>query len=850
MASCCCSCGPSESTADAGRWAKLAVAGLVAAQSMVFGLAINIAPPSGTARLVLHSALAISAIIVFFLVGGPLCRRSLAAARNRRVVFDQLFLVGIFAAFGASLHCTLTGTGHVYYEIVAILLAIYTFGDLLTEQRRGRALGVLGRMGKEFSSCRAVTDQGLVTIPVTELSPGALIQVEPGEAVCVDGQIKEGVAFVRESALTGEPFPVVKRPGDKVWAGSYSLDGELKIAASGSERKLDRLLRHLEEARLRPARLQREVDRLAGWFLPTVVAVSVATFIGWTLAVGWEQGLFNALAVVLVACPCAMGIATPVALWSALERLARFGFVPRDADLVEKLSSVDSVVFDKTGTLAGEQMEIIDFITAPGVDRDGVRARVAAIELGSEHPIAQAFRSFGGTSELRASNLELLPGQGIRGLVDGLSIEIGNAGVLQDRHQRIRDELLRSSLARESMGGTHQVFVVEGGELVAVAILRESLRSGARQALGTLERMEVTCSVMTGDRSEAAAFHGLPNLLADLSPEEKKELVCAQQAEDRKVLFVGDGINDSSAMAEANAAVAIAGGADLAKESADAELAGSHLEAVPAGIAAAKQSIRAIRHNLIFAASYNTIGIALAAAGILHPVVAALLMLVSSFTVTWRALKSAEQPLQYVPRKPWRPSSTDLTLGAIAALALFLQGPVLAALGSFPPATTAGLTLLFAAAGLIMYAICNLRPVDLEGRGALLMFSLGGLAMLGGWWADAGWAPVIRDGVCLCNCFDSTTGFGLVGNFGWMDAAMVLASLPMLVLEERARRWACWLAGLVGMILGMQAGGALTGFLPSTNPQISFFAGYGAMLFGMAVGMFVACTLARRFLRK
>ncbi|MEX1119692.1 MAG: cation-translocating P-type ATPase [Terrimicrobiaceae bacterium] len=846
----CCSCEEVEDAVPAGAWAKLGIASVVAAQSMIFGLAINISPPSGTARWILHGALAASALIVFFLAGGPIVRSSWQALKKRRIVFDQLFLLGILAAFGASLHCTLTGVGHVYYEIVAILLAIHTFGGLLTDNRRREALDAAGNLGREFSLCERVGAGGVLeSVPVKEVTNGDVVRVSVGGAITVDGIVTEGAAFVRESALTGEPFPVVKREGDEVKAGSHAMDGVLHIRVEnkGGGRGLDRLLAALEEARSRPSRLQREADKLASWFLPVVVGIAALTFGFWTWQVSWVEGLFHALAVILVACPCAMGIATPVAIWSALAAFAKQGLVSRNSDLVEKLATIDTVVFDKTGTLGEEAMEVVDFVAAAGFDRLELKAMAASLEASSEHPVAQAFCAFSKTAG-PAKNVRVLPGAGIEGEIGGHSLRIGNLSIVESDHRK------EAGRAFYSLAGvlpsTHRLYLTVNGVPAAVATLRETLRSGAMEALHQLTELGLTCRVMTGDSAEAAKHHDLPQVDAGLSPESKAALVREIEASGRRVLFVGDGINDSAAMHEAHAAVAIQGGTLMARESADAELAGSHLGMLPGAIAGARKAVLTIRGNLLFAAAYNSVGITLAALGFLHPVAAALIMLASSFTVTWRALREAKPELQKpaVPAKTPRLPRFQKTgwLAPGVAVATLLQGVALSWLGNFPASTATGIVLLFAVAGLGLFALLSLRPLTLEAGNLALMLSVGGLVMLGGWWADAGFDRVVRDGVCLCNCPNSTMGLGLFATWNWMDVSMIAASLPMVALGVGNSRWMCWGAGLVGMLLGMEAATLLAANLPATNPHLNFFAGYGAMLFGMMLGMILACRVTRK----
>lgn len=841
----CCSCASTESPPlKTGGWMRLAVAGLVAGQSMIFGLAVSISPPAGEARLVLHGLLAASAVVVFLLAGLPIVREAWAAARQGRVVIEQLFLAGVIGAFGASVQCTLTGYGHIYYEVVAILVAIYTFGKLIGERRRRAALDAARRLGAEFDTCERLTCCGSSEIvPAAAIKQGDRIRVRPGAAIANDGIVEEGTSYVRETALTGEPFPVVKRTGDSVLAGSYSVDGTLTIRASRTERRLDALLSRVRRAQEHPSHLQQEADRLVAWFLPAVLLVAGLTFAYWTGRDGWIAGLFNALAVVLVACPCSMGLATPVGVWSALAALAGRGIIPRDSDLVEKLAGVDLVVFDKTGTLGEEELERVDFVEAPAEDRTALLDEIAALEAGSNHPIARAFRSSAATPV----ETTLLPGAGIEGLVDGRCLRVGNFDVVPPVAHAAANKLAAKLRGRET-GASHLVYAVADGNIAGVALLRERLRDSAKVALAELEALGISCEVMTGDRAEAASVHGLPRVKAGLSPAQKAELVAAHRAAGRRVLFVGDGVNDAPAMTEATASLALRGGSALARETADGELGSGDLTAVPFAIARSRESLRAIRGNLRFAAAYNAVGISLAAAGILHPVAAALLMLASSFTVTWRALglgsegKSLEKPETGHPL-PWR--------AILPGAALGLQGPVIAWLGGFPPVSAAGLTVLFAAAAILCTSWLVRRPFSPSAEMTVGMFSVGGLAMLGGWFADAGFLPVVREGACLCGCATSTLGLGLFAKLNWMDLSMVAASMPAFLVENvRRNRLGCWISGVAGMLLGMDLAAGGMSFLPVSAPSAHFFATYAAMMFGMSIGMVLGCEAWKRLGRR
>lgn len=818
---------------------RLGVAAMVAGQSMIFGLAVNLSPPGRGELLVIHGVLAGAAVVVFLLAGMPILREAWGGLRRGRVVMEQLFLAGIGAAFGVSVHSTLTGHGSVYYEVVAILVAIHAFGRLIGERRRRAALDAARELGREFEMCeRVVGGGGVERVRVADVVAGERVLVRAGAPVPVDGVVAEGTAFVREVALTGEPFPVVKRAGDAVLAGSHSVDGLLEVEATvgGGGRRLDGLLASVRGAQGGGSGLQREADRLVAWFLPSVLAVSVGTLFFWTWREGWVVGVFNSLAVVLVACPCSMGLATPVGIWSALAGMARRGVVAREGDLVERLGRVDTVVFDKTGTLGREELERVDFVEAEGVDRGWVLGAVARLEASSGHPVARAFREGG----VEAVETRMVPGVGVAGEVDGVSMVVGNREAVPVGHEGGADRLL--GMLRG--GGTHHVYVVADGRVAGVAGLRERLRDSALEAMEELAREGVRCEVMTGDRAEAAAVHGLANVRAGLSPEGKRELVEGMRGEGRRVLFVGDGVNDAPAMGAADVALAIGDGSALARESAAGELLGGNLGAVPWAVVRCRRALRAIHTNVRVAAVYNVIGISLAAGGVLHPVAAALLMLVSSFTVTALALRESgsSRPLASRPRGgagvPWRV--------VVPSVGLALQGPVVVVLGGFGGVVAAGFLMLFLLAGGVCAWGLARRGVGPVGEMVVGMFGIGGLAMLGGWWADAGFGAVVRDGVCLCNCVDSTMGLGIFAKLNWMDVSMVVASAQVFLLERGGRNPVmCWVAGLGGMLVGMEVGAWVMGLLPATHPQGQFFATYGAMMLGMCAGMAGVCGWLR-----
>lgn len=864
MATCCASLEKPEGTGlcsgdgKGGHWWRLGLAALIAGQSMVFSLALNLDPVTGEERWMLHGMLAVAAVAVFVLVGGRLAREAWQALRQGRWVVEQFFLIGIAGAFAASVHSSITGVGSVYYEVVSVLVAIYTLGKMVGERRREQALSAVASLRREFERCVRLTCCGQEQeMPVVEVQAGDRVKVVAGGGVPVDGWVQEGTALVVETPINGEPFPKVKRPGDRVWAGSRVLDAVLVIEAehSGRERQLDRLLADVEAARNRPSRLQREADRIVAWFLPTVLLLSVATTLGWGLAKGWTVGIFNGLAVLVVACPCAMGLATPIAVWSALNRMARRGLVPASGEFLERLAQATVVVFDKTGTLTEDQLQVVDWVTVEGVERRELEAQIAAVQHSLDHPVARAFRGFVPASAWRVEKIEPLPGRGIRAFVNGargqVVLELGNECLGEDAGPLWRD--LAGQL--RAPVGSRMVAVRREGRLVAAAGLREILREQARVVVERFQGEGVRVMVMTGDRAmhaQALELRGV-EIHAGMSAEEKAAAVRKLQARGEKVVFVGDGINDAPALAAADAGIALSSGAELSREASSAQLFGADLSAVVEAWEMARATVRGIRINLRVASVYNLAGISLAVAGVLNPIAAAVLMMLSSFTVSFRALGLAgtgtAPARENKPRHEAKTPALPWQNGWAAAVALALagQGFVLAHLAALKPWAAAVTVLVF---GLMGIAAWNTRAgwVRRPYRASFVsMLALGNLGMLVGWWGDAGWLPAVRDGVCLCGCQKSHFGAGLVGGMGWMHAGMLVFSLPAVWWEQRwqaakSRLWDWrWMLCLVMMFLGMQAGAwAVMGWFKG-QPQLQLLVSYAGMTLGMTAAMLVVC---------
>lgn len=630
-------------------WLRIGIGLAVAAQAMVFSLAINITPAEGGAYWLIHGGLLASAVAVLIFLGRDLVGEAWAALRARRVSIDLLFLVTLLGALGGSLTSTFTGTGSVYYEVVAVLVVVHTLGKMVGARSRAAALRAADAVAEKYDHCVVRgTDGREGERRVADLVGGEAVVVAPGAAICVDGVIAEGRSYVEEAAMTGEWRPVSRAAGDRVWAGTHAVDGRLLVIASGGERRLDAMLRAVAEARLAPSRLQAQADRLMAWWLPVVTGVAAATFAGWWWlgGVAWTQALFNAMAVLLVACPCAMGLATPVAVWGGLAKLARLGIVARSGDFLAMLARVDTVCFDKTGTLSEERLAVVGwgFSEAWRGREAELRAAVAAVERGQAHPVARALaetvrgengrRGDGECHQIGDKVWELMvfAGRGVEARVEGIGrVRVGEREFCGGAPMT----------AEENANAGKTVWVAVDGLEAARVTLGETWRAGVAEAVAELRVLGVETEVSTGDPQAATEIAGAP-VMAGLTPADKTARVRELTAGGRRVLFVGDGVNDAAAMSAATCSLALRGGSELARAAAMAVCAGEDLRRLPHAVRVARGVVAGVRGNLRFAAGYNLAGMALAAAGALHPVAAALLMVGSSAWVGVRAMRSAE----------------------------------------------------------------------------------------------------------------------------------------------------------------------------------------------------------------
>jgi heavy metal translocating P-type ATPase len=643
-------------------WLRIGAGLAVAGQTMVFSLAVNLSPPEGVTYWVLHSGLILSAVAVLVFLGGDMVGSGLGALRQRQINIDLLFLLTLAGAFAGSLVATFTRTGSVYYEVVAILIVVHTTGKMLGARSRVAALRAVEQTRERFEFCcvRRV-DGSRVRHAVCAIAADDQVVVAPGEPISVDGGIVSGRGYVQETSMTGEWRPVSRGPGDPVLAGTFSIDGSFEIRPAVGPRRLDGVLDAVAGARLAPSRLQQQADRLVAWFLPVVVVVSSSTFVGWMLFASWDRALFNAMAVLLVACPCAAGLATPVAVWGGLARLASFGLVARTADFLDALARCDVVCLDKTGTLSTAALTVRSWRLEPTFHacESWLKAAVAAAEEGLRHPVAAALQTRSNAIRYQGGVVTERRIEAGLGVVATLADEAGRPveirvgeralgdvamGVMGGKErQRMADAVPVAGAGKSASvaaDATKEVFVFVDGIPAATIELQETWREGMDAALQGLVALGVEVTILTGDAATPDARLAGVAMRTGLTPIDKLEYVRSLIAAGRCVAFVGDGVNDAAAMSAAQASIAMQAGAELTHAAAMAVFAGEDLRFLPRAIAVGRAARRSIRVNLGFAVAYNAVGMALAAAGLLHPVAAALLMVGSSAFVSVNALRT------------------------------------------------------------------------------------------------------------------------------------------------------------------------------------------------------------------
>ena len=570
----------------------------------------------------------------FYRAGFPALLR-LAPDMNSLVALGTLaaYAYSVIATFAADL--LPEGTVNVYYEAAAVIVALILLGRFLEARAKGRTSEAIQRLvGLQARTARVRRDGSTQDIAVGEVAPGDVVEVRPGERVPVDGEVVEGQSYVDESMITGEPVPVSKATGSPVVGGTINQTGAfaLRATAVGSHTVLAQIIRLVEQAQGSKLPIQGLVDKVTMWFVPAVMLAAAMTFLIW-LIVGPPPALtfalVNAVAVLIIACPCAMGLATPTSIMVGTGRGAELGVLFRKGEALQLLKDTRIVAVDKTGTLTEGRPALTDLETSAGFDRAQVLARIAAVESRSEHPIARALVEAAeqeGLSLPTLSNFESVTGFGVRADVDGIRVEIG-----ADRYMRelgLSVEVFAQTAERLGDEGKSPLYAAIDGRLAAIVAVADPIKASTPGAIAALHDLGLKVAMITGDNERTAQAIarqlGIDEVIAEVLPEGKVDAVRRLKTEHGCLAFVGDGINDAPALAEADVGLAIGTGTDVAMEAADVVLMSGNLNGVPNAIALSKATIGNIRQNLFWAFAYNTALIPVAA-GVLYPVYGLLL---------------------------------------------------------------------------------------------------------------------------------------------------------------------------------------------------------------------------------
>lgn len=636
---------------EAGRagWflAKLGLAAVLSGNVMMFQSLLYFGSLDALGDDVLRTVSGILlglSVAVYLLLGVPMLRAAYRAARQGRLVLETLIGLGALAAIGASAVETLRGGRRLYYDSGTMVLVFVVLGQYLDARARQRATEALApAVDRERARARVERQGAEASVEPESVRRGERVRVLAGEEIPVDGRVLEGSSDVHEPALTGESVPRQVSFGDAVYAGSVAMDGALRIEASGESETLAlRIRRWTEEARRRRAPIEIAADRFVSRFIPAVAVVAAGSWLAWGLLRGrWDTGAVSALAVLVVACPCALGIATPMATTIAIARAARRGTLLRSGAALEALGGVRTVAFDKTGTLTRGRASVraVSLWGGPGVAEADVLRLAAGVEAAIEHPFARAIVSrvrelgiaFAPAAEARA-----IAGGGAEGTAEGRTVVLGSRRLLE-RSGVLETERLSDGESRSTVG------VAVDGRLLAEIELEDPVRPEARDAIDALRRLGVRALLLSGDRTgavlRAAREAGIEEARGELSPEGKMEALRRSRRDRSGVAMVGDGINDAPALASANAGIAFGAASGLARNTADAVILREDLVEIPRLLAQARRTMRIVRQNLIWAFSYNAIGILLAACGFLRPVIAAAAMVLSSLFVVGNSLR-------------------------------------------------------------------------------------------------------------------------------------------------------------------------------------------------------------------
>jgi cation-transporting ATPase V len=613
---------------------------------------------------------------VLFGAGWPILRSGLERTRRGSANMDTLIALGTLTAFLFSTVRLVVG-GDLYFDSAAVIMALIVLGRFFEVRATSRASGAIRKLLElGAKQARVVIDGHERLVPVDEVTVGALVRVRPGEKIPVDGVLLDGRSTVDESMLTGESVPVEKGQGAQVTGATINLDGAftLRATAVGRDTALAQIVSLVHAAQESKAPIQRLADRVAGVFVPIVLVLAALTFLGWWLLAGAAaSGVVAAVAVLIIACPCALGLATPTAIMVGTGRGAALGVLIKGGDVLEASRRVDTVVFDKTGTLTTGKMTLQDVASADREAPESVLSSAAAVEASSEHPIGAAIVAGArqrGLALEAATDFVSSAGHGVTARLRDRSATVGRRKLMRDRGLELPAGLEDQAVRWEASGLT-VVFVGWDGRVRGALAVGDTLKPNAAAVIASLHAHGVETVMITGDNAQTAeavaATAGIDGVLAEVLPQDKVAEVRRLQGGGRVVAMVGDGINDAPALAQADLGIAIGTGTDVAIESSDITLMSGDLDGVVAALELSRRTLRTIRQNLGWAFGYNLAAIPLAAAGILPPIVAGATMAFSSVSVVSNSLRlfrfgrdrSSDLPPSTTARPPAAPADDD-----------------------------------------------------------------------------------------------------------------------------------------------------------------------------------------------
>ncbi len=582
---------------------------------------------------------------VVFVFGWQFHRTAFLRLRSGGANMDTLISMGTLAAYTYSIWAFFAGEP-VFFETAAWIVTFILLGRFFEARSKGRASSAITRLLElGAKEARVLRDGVEVTVPIDQVTPGDRMVIRPGEKVPTDGTLLEGSSSIDESMLSGESKPADKAPGDEVFGATINQQGMIVVEATriGSDTALAQIVRLVEDAQTSKAPIQRLADRIAGLFVPVVLVIAIGTLSGWLLVDGdVQKAVQAAVAVLIIACPCALGLATPTAIMVGSGRGAELGILFKNAEIFERTRAVTTVVFDKTGTLTRGAMTLSRIVT----DDEPVALRlIGSTESASEHPIARAVAlgaEEGGAELVLPSDFENLPGRGVRGTVDGHEVAVGSIKLMAEIGLLV-PERFEGALEEMELAGDTAFLAGWDGEVRAALAVADTVRESSARAIASLQANGLATGMLTGDNRRTAdtiaGQIGIDRVMAEVLPGDKSAEIARLQGEGEQVAFVGDGVNDAPALVQADLGMAIGTGTDVAIEAGDVVLMNGDPELAVTALALAARTFQVIRQNLFWAFAYNSAAIPLAAAGLLHPMIAASAMAMSSVSVVGNSLR-------------------------------------------------------------------------------------------------------------------------------------------------------------------------------------------------------------------